>query len=66
MIESWLQYTCDGCGETEYFPQSNVTRAKVREDLKKSGWQHFTGDLDYCSKCVKRGIAAERYTGMNV
>lgn len=65
MIESWLQYTCDGCGETEYSPDSNITRAKVREELATYGWKHFAGGLDYCPKCVKRGIAAERYTGMN-
>lgn len=65
MIETWQQWTCDGCGETEYAVGSNMTRAQVRSDLKEVGWQHFAGDLDYCAKCVKRGVAARRETDMN-
>lgn len=65
MLESWLQWTCDGCGETEYHVQSNVTRAQARAELKGAGWKYFSGDLDYCPRCVKRGIAARRETEMN-
>lgn len=65
MIESWLQWTCDGCGETEYHPHSNTTRTQARSELKASGWRAYAGDLDYCPRCVKRGIAARRETEMN-
>lgn len=65
MIETWRQWTCDGCGETENTTEPNKTKSEVRADLKASGWQHFAGDLDYCPRCVKLGVAARRETSMN-
>lgn len=64
MLESWIQYTCDGCGETEYHGESNATRAEVREHLKAGGWRSY-GLLDYCPRCVKNGNASRRETDMN-
>lgn len=61
MIESWLQITCDGCGDspegekwTHYCPMPNVTRADFRASLKAKGWRSV-GQHDYCPECVKRG-----------
>lgn len=64
MIETWQQYTCDACGETEYYPAPNATRKDVRVDLRKGGWQSI-GTLDYCPECVKRGFAKRRITGFS-
>ena len=64
MIEKWLQFTCDGCGATDYHPFPNETQAVVRSSLKKGGWRSY-GKLDYCAKCVKNGNAAKRVTDMN-
>jgi hypothetical protein len=65
MLETSIQYTCDGCGETEVYFQTNVTKATVREALKLTyGWR-FYGKLDYCKKCVENGNAARRETDMN-
>ena len=65
VTKTWLQWTCDGCGETNTSTEPNETRTQARAGLKKNGWKHFAGDLDYCPKCVKRGIAARRETEMN-
>ncbi|CAM3650145.1 hypothetical protein [Bordetella flabilis] len=64
MIETWKQYTCDGCGETEHYPTPNATNADVRQYMRRYGWQNH-GRLDYCSKCVKNGNAARRVDDMN-
>lgn len=65
MIETWHQWTCNGCGVTENTAFPNLTKADVRGDLKAQGWKHFPGDLDYCPKCVKSGSAKRRETSMN-
>lgn len=57
MIETWFQWTCNGCGEAENYPMPSVPKSEVREYLEKRGWQHFPGDLDYCPRCVKNGAA---------
>jgi uncharacterized protein CbrC (UPF0167 family) len=62
MIEKWLQYTCDGCGETETDGDPNVTAREVRERLRGYGWRNG-GRLDYCPNCVKDGAAARREQG---
>lgn len=62
MIEKWLQYTCDGCGETDQSGEPNESARDVRTRLKGYGWQNF-GRLDYCPDCVQRGLAAERAEG---
>lgn len=64
MLETSIQWTCDGCGETEVWHEMNVPKKEVRAELKKSGWQSF-GMLDYCPKCVKNGNARRRITDMN-
>lgn len=64
MIETWQQYTCEACGDTEYYPEPNATRKDVRADLRKGGWRSF-GTLDYCPKCVKQGYAKQRITGFS-
>lgn len=64
MLESWIQYTCDGFGETESFPNPDTTRSDVRESLKTGGWRSH-GVLDYCPRCVKNGNARRRETDMN-
>lgn len=64
MLETWVQWTCDGCGETEYHSESNVTKGEVREYLKTRKWRSY-GTLDYCPKCVKNGNARRRETDMN-
>lgn len=52
MIEVWLQYSCDGCDETEYTTMPNETKAELNEDLKQEGWKVF-GKLHYCKDCVR-------------
>lgn len=64
MIETWKQYTCDGCGETEFHPSPDVTNKEVREFLKPYGWRHY-GLLDYCAECVRTGVAKKRITSMD-
>lgn len=64
MVETWIQWTCDGCGETEYHGESNARKTEVRQHLKDHGWRSF-GPLDYCPKCIKKGNAARRETDMN-
>lgn len=54
MIESWLQYTCDGCGATEFDPSPNVTRKECRGEMNRYGWVSV-GRRDYCRACVKDG-----------
>ena len=65
MIETWHQWTCNGCGATENTDTPNLTRAEVYSRLKDSGWQHFHGGLDYCRNCVTNGNARKRVTDMN-
>lgn len=62
MIEKWLQYTCDGCGETEQSADPNATAKAVRQEIRKFGWKNH-GRLDYCKSCVELGLAAERVEG---
>jgi len=63
MIEKWIQYTCDGCGETESDGDPNVSAKDVRARIKKDyGWRKY-GRLDYCPDCVHKGLAAERVEG---
>jgi len=64
VIETWLQWTCDGCGDTEHHAQPNVSKSAVREYLKGRGWRNY-GSLDYCPKCVQNGNASRRETDMN-
>lgn len=64
MIETWKQYTCDGCGETEFFHTPNATNAEVRKWTRKYGWRNI-GLLDYCRVCVKNGTAEKRITDMS-
>lgn len=64
MIEKWVQWTCDGCGATEYYPLPNTPMAEVRAQLRKSGFQQKSGGLDYCPVCVKNGNAARRDTSL--
>ncbi len=62
MIEKWLQYTCDGCGETETADAPNETAAECRRRIREYGWAN-RGRLDYCPECVKDGAAARRDEG---
>lgn len=64
MLETNIQYTCDGCGETEVHHELNVSRQQVREELRAHGWRSY-GRLDYCPRCVKNGNARRRETDMN-
>ena len=64
MLETWIQWTCDGCGETETHPLPNPTKAEVREALRSAGGRSY-GRLDYCPRCVKNGNARRRETDMN-
>lgn len=65
MIETWHQWTCNGCGVTENTSLPNLTKSDVRGELKGQGWKHFAGDLDYCPVCVENGAAARRETSMD-
>lgn len=65
MLETSIQWTCDGCGETEVWHEMNVTKAAIRAEMKKDGWRSF-GQLDYCPKCVKNGTAKRRETCMGL
>lgn len=60
MIETWFQWTCNGCGDTEHYALPTVPKSEVRKYLRERGWQHFPGDLDYCPICVKNGKAKRR------
>ena len=52
MLEVWIQWTCDGCGDTENTGTPNMTRGEVRDYLRKTyGWRHKAG-YDYCRDCV--------------
>ena len=64
MLESSIQYTCDGCGGTEVYAHMNPTEQEVREHLKGYGWKSY-GTLDYCPQCVKNDNAKRRETDMN-
>jgi len=65
VIEKWLQYTCDGCGETEQSGNPNESARDVRARIKEQyGWRNV-GRLDYCPECVKRGLAAQRAEGFD-
>ncbi|HDR9034261.1 TPA: DUF4148 domain-containing protein [Burkholderia vietnamiensis] len=59
MLETWIQWSCDGCEATEMWHDPNVTRAQVRAELRKGGWRSY-GVLDYCPKCIERGIHRTR------
>lgn len=66
MIESSLQITCDGCGETEVHHEMDVTRQSVRDYLKLHyGWRNH-GRLDYCRSCAISGAARRRETNMGL
>lgn len=65
MLETGIQWTCDGCGNTEVWPEINVTKSEVRKKMKQDGWQSY-GQLDYCPACVKAGAARRRDTGMGL
>lgn len=64
MIETTLQYTCDGCGETEVYAHMNTPKHECREFLRQRGWRSY-GVLDYCPRCVANGNARRRETDMN-
>lgn len=64
VIETTLQYTCDGCGETEIYPNMDATKRECREYLRAGGWRSY-GVLDYCKRCVKNGNSRRRVTDMN-
>lgn len=64
MLETSIQFTCDGCGETEVYYEHDVTRKTVRMYLKERGWKSF-GTLDYCPRCITNGNARKRVTDMN-
>ena len=49
MLETWHQWTCDGCGETEYTAMPDETRAQVRAYLRARGWRSLSDNLDYCA-----------------
>lgn len=59
MLETTIQYTCDGCGVTEIHCEMSVTKGAVRAVLKSCGWRSY-GVLDYCEKCVENGKAKRR------
>lgn len=66
MLETWIQWTCDGCEITDTYPAPHATKAEVRAQMKLDGWQHVssgasvTGGLDYCSDCIVAGRARKR------
>ncbi len=62
VIEKWLQYTCDGCGETETADAPNESVAECRRRIREYGWVNH-GRLDYCPDCVKDGAAKRREEG---
>lgn len=65
MIEKWLQYTCDGCGETEQSGTPNITAKEIRAELYSGyGWRNY-GKLDYCPYCVEKGNAKNRVEEFN-
>ena len=63
MLETWVQWTCDGCGETEYHGDPDATKTDVRAFLKACGWKSY-GRLDYCRKCAASGAAKRRSQAM--
>jgi hypothetical protein len=65
MLETSIQWTCDGCGITEVWPEMNVTKREVRAEMRKGDWRNY-GALDYCPKCVANGAATRRETGMGL
>ncbi|CAJ6631851.1 Uncharacterised protein [Burkholderia pseudomallei] len=65
MLETWIQWSCDGCETTEMWCESNVTRPQVRAELRKGGWRSY-GALDYCPKCVERGIHTTRTSAFSL
>ena len=65
MLETSIQWTCDGCGITDVWPEMNVSKQEVRAEMRKGGWRHY-GALDYCSKCVAGGAAQRREAGMGL
>lgn len=54
MIETHIQITCDGCGETEVCDIANTSKTAFRVEMKKYSWRNY-GNLDYCGDCVKKG-----------
>lgn len=50
MIESYLQITCDNCGEVDPSDIPNITMAEFRKSLHKYGWVKI-GGKDYCQNC---------------
>jgi hypothetical protein len=65
MLETSIQWTCDGCGDTEIWPYMNVGKGEVRAAMKLDGWRNI-GQLDYCPKCVASGAATRRDTSMGL
>lgn len=50
MIERWLQFTCDGCEETEFAPLPDMTIAEV---MKEMGVQRI-GGKQLCRACARQ------------
>lgn len=59
MVESYLEISCDGCGDLDSSDASNITQKEFRKSLRRYGWRSY-GTLDYCRKCVDSGVAAEK------
>jgi hypothetical protein len=61
VIESWLQITCDKCGETENATFSDYTITEFREELG----QHFVRykKQDLCKFCFKMTKAKDEARG---
>ena len=62
MIETWLQISCDGCGNTlagdkcnHYAPNPDLTKTEYRAHLKSKGWR-CVGRNDYCPDCVSKDV----------
>lgn len=64
MIEEVFQYTCDGCGETDFNPYQQTER-ELRAYLLEHGWKRY-GHLDYCPLCVANGKAKRKDTSMGL
>lgn len=56
MIETWLQWTCDGCGETGGSMYPNMTKKDLIAYLRSYGWVSKKGK-NYCPACVESGQA---------
>lgn len=51
MIEAWLQFTCDVCGETAFATAPDLTRAEFRQ---AEGITRVRGK-DCCKQCRRQG-----------